>query len=115
MLFDVTYEATVACGAALRPGVKASDAAAPVKQVGLKAGLNLGVWSGHGIGLDVIEPPAIVSDDDTVLEEGMVISVHPHVLNKDKTNGGHIGDAYVVRKGGGEPLSRMKHELHIID
>jgi Xaa-Pro aminopeptidase len=115
MLFDVTLDATLACGRALRTGAKASEAAAPVKQVGLAAGLNLGVWSGHGIGLDVIEPPSIVSDDDTVLEEGMAISVHPHVLNKDKNNGGHIGDVYIVRDGGGEPLSRMKHELHIID
>lgn len=115
LLFDVTYRATVACGEALRPGTRASDAASRVKEVGVAAGLHLGVWSGHGIGLDVMEPPAIVSEDATVLADGMVISLHPHVMNHDGSNGGHIADAYIVRPTGGEPLSRLRHELHVVD
>ena len=33
--------------------------------------------SGHAVGLEVLEKPFISPDDETVLEPGMVISVHP--------------------------------------
>lgn len=32
---------------------------------------------GHGIGLDITEPPSLASGDETPLEEGMVLAVEP--------------------------------------
>lgn len=114
MLFDVCLETMVEGAKELRPGARACDAARRVKEIGSAAGLILGVWSGHGIGLDVTEAPSIVSDDESVLQEGMVISLHPHVLLPDESNGGHVGETYIVRSDGGEPLSRLPHEFHVL-
>jgi len=35
---------------------------------------------GHGLGLDVTEPPSIASGDETRLEEGMVITLEPSAV-----------------------------------
>ena len=35
---------------------------------------------GHGLGLDVTEPPSIAPGDETRLEEGMVITLEPSAV-----------------------------------
>lgn len=113
MLFEVCLTAMTEAAKELRPGVRASEVAARIKKEATEAGLVLGAWSGHGIGLDVIEAPTIASDDETVLQEGMLVSLHPHVVTPDRSNGGHTGDVYIVRPHGGEALSGLPHVFHV--
>lgn len=62
--------------AAIEPGLKASQlygiGAAAMKSGGLEMSLE---FAGHGIGLDVHEPPFLVPDDHTVLRPNMVIVI----------------------------------------
>lgn len=56
--------------------------------------------TGHGIGLEVHEPPAISSIDKTRLRGGMAITVEPGIYVAGKF-GIRIEDSLLVRQGGG--------------
>lgn len=58
--------------------------------------------TGHGIGLDIHEPPYASEDDDTVLEAGMTFTVEPG-LYLDGEFGVRIEDVVAVTPGGGPP------------
>ncbi len=58
--------------------------------------------TGHGLGLDVHEPPRL-STADEILEEGMVVTVEPG-LYYPRLGGIRIEDDVVVRKDGAENL-----------
>ena len=59
---------------------------------------------GHGIGLCVHEPPLLRPNNDTVLKEGMVITIEPAVYFKDQF-GVRVEDMVLVKKQGCEILS----------
>lgn len=68
---------------------------------------------GHGIGLDLYDPPLIAEADDTPLEEGMVINIE--VPYYELGFGGiHLEDTVVVQKDGIEFLSTSSRELLVI-
>jgi Xaa-Pro aminopeptidase len=66
--------------------------------------------TGHGLGLEIHEPPWITSESDTVLEEGMVFSVEPGVYLPGKF-GIRIEDIVVVTADGCRCLTGVGHEL----
>ena len=70
--------------------------------------------TGHGIGLDVHEPPYIVAGDDTPLETGMAFSIEPGIYLPDRF-GVRIEDIVVVTDQGAKPLNLVTHELIITD
>ncbi len=90
--------------ALLKPGNKASDVANAMKQYTEKAGFSYPYRGGHSMGHDLDEPPAIVPQDDTVLQSGMTIVIHPCVMDKNG-DGVFIGDTYLVTEKGNEPLN----------
>ena len=59
---------------------------------------------GHGIGLDVHERPFLSSEDDTVLQAGMVFTDEPSIL-LDGSFGVRIEDVVVCAEGGGRVLN----------
>ena len=69
--------------AMLVPGARCSEIAQWVIDQTNSAGYKVGVYFGHGQGLDVVEPPSIRMDDDTILQAGMAIVVHPQFLSQD--------------------------------
>lgn len=69
---------------------------------------------GHGIGMDVHEPPFLTAGDATVLEEGMCFTVEPSIFIPHHM-GARVEDIVVVRPGGGEPLTTGYRELVIIE
>lgn len=69
---------------------------------------------GHGIGMDVHEPPFLTKTDDTVLQEGMLFTVEPSIMQFN-TFSARVEDVVVVRPGSGEPLTSDFREMHIID
>jgi Xaa-Pro dipeptidase len=62
---------------AARPGVEAGGVDAAVRSELAAAGLECPHHTGHGVGLTAQEPPWLVPDDASVLEEGMVIAIEP--------------------------------------
>jgi len=67
--------------------------------------------TGHGLGLEIHEPPRITSDD-TVLKEGMVLTVEPG-LYYGSIGGVRIEDVIVVTEGGCENLNRFSKRFEV--
>ncbi len=66
--------------------------------------------TGHGLGLEVHEPPWITADSETPLEPGMVFSVEPGVYLQTKF-GVRIEDIVVVTEGECRCLTGLDHGL----
>lgn len=77
----VVDRAVRAALAAARPGVRASEVDAAARGVITAAGYgpNFLHRTGHGLGIDVHEPPYITGTSDTILEEGHVFSIEPGI------------------------------------
>lgn len=76
------YEATRVGIEAVRPGRTAADVWRAMDAVLKPAGQDdtpVGRM-GHGLGLDLTEPPSIAAGDETVLEEGMVLTIEPSLV-----------------------------------
>jgi Xaa-Pro dipeptidase len=107
--FDLFNEAVEAGLAAVRAGVTGGDIARAENDVFRKHGYGEYTSSkytrvrGHGHGLFPDEIPALLEDDETVIEENAVIIVHPNTYTP--LCGYHVlGDPVVVKSGGYEPL-----------
>lgn len=90
--------------ALLKPGNRACDVAKAMKAYVEKAGFDYPYRGGHSMGHDLDEPPAIVPEDETVIEPGMTIVIHPCVMDKGG-DGVFTGESYLVTKTGAEPLN----------
>ncbi len=71
---------------------------------------------GHGVGLDVHEPPSIAVDGETVVEEGMVLTVEPIFSDRPDGRIGNFAleDVVVVTASGHEVLSTFPKDLWIV-
>ena len=65
---------------------------------------------GHGIGMDVHEPPFLTSHDETILQNGMTFTDEPSIILDDRWMV-RVEDVFVVRDDGGEALSHCSREL----
>ncbi len=90
--------------ALLKPGNRACDVANAMKAHVEAAGFAYPYRGGHSMGHDLDEPPAIVPQDETVLQPGMTIVIHPCVMDTNG-DGVFIGDTYLVTEKGNEPLN----------
>ncbi|WP_150461356.1 M24 family metallopeptidase [Nesterenkonia ebinurensis] len=111
-IHTVVLEANQAGLAAVRPGVTAESIDAVVRGVIEDAGYGEYFLhrTGHGIGLEVHEPPYLVAGDTTVLEEGMTFSIEPGIYLPDEL-GVRIEDIVVVTAEGGESLNKADRSL----
>jgi Xaa-Pro aminopeptidase len=66
--------------------------------------------TGHGIGLDLHEPPYAAAGDRTILEPGMTFSVEPGIY-LDGELGVRIEDIVAVTADGVEPLNTTSRDL----
>ncbi len=69
---------------------------------------------GHGIGMDVHEPPFLTKGDTTPVREGMLFTVEPSIMQFDSFSA-RVEDVIVARPGGGEPLTSGWPELIVVD
>ncbi|MBQ2676945.1 MAG: aminopeptidase P family protein [Clostridia bacterium] len=69
--------------------------------------------TGHGVGLYIHEEPRLSSLSDTVLKEGMVVTVEPGIYIEDKF-GVRIEDMVVVTENGCENLTGSDKSLIIL-
>lgn len=72
---------------------------------------------GHGLGLDVHEPPSIAKSSEVIVQPNMVLTVEPifwdqpdHVIGNFATE-----DIILVTENGHEVLSTFPNELYIVD
>src|SRR5438034_11509383 len=70
-----------------------------------KHGFALGHLSGHSIGATMIEHPSIGSKSDVQLEENMIFSLHPQVVDRDGKVCLYTQDTYRIGKTEGECLA----------
>lgn len=110
-LFEIGKKALDAGVSRLVPGTRIGDIARIISSEARNAGFRTGVWSGHGMGMDLGDGIGIFEDSTLELKEGMVITVHPHIITEDGKEGLLLGDTYVVGQNGAWNLSRTKCEL----
>nr|WP_303648842.1 Xaa-Pro peptidase family protein [Haloarchaeobius litoreus] len=103
---DVVREAHDAAVDAVEPGVAAEAIDAAAREVIEEAGYGEQFVhrTGHGVGLEVHEPPYIVEGNETALEPGMVFSVEPGVYVEGEF-GVRIEDLVAVTENGHERLN----------
>lgn len=63
---------------------------------------------GHGIGLELDEPPIILPDNEEILEENMVISLEPKIIIP-KWGAIDLEDNFIIRKGKPEQITKTSY------
>jgi Xaa-Pro aminopeptidase len=92
---------------AMRAGATAHDVHRAVSKGFHDRGFTLGHVTGHSIGMTMIEFPKIGEGVETVLEEDMVLSMHPHAISADGGECLYMQDTWRVTAGGGEVLDGL--------
>ncbi|MGD9675470.1 MAG: M24 family metallopeptidase [Candidatus Bipolaricaulia bacterium] len=113
--YDAVREAQQQAVDAVRPGVPAEEIDRAARD--LLTARGFGEYfihrTGHGIGLDVHEPPYIVAGNRILLEPGMAFSVEPGVYFPGRF-GIRIEDVVVVSESNAVPMTTVTHELTIV-
>lgn len=89
----------------MRAGELASNVHRAVAETFAQHGFSLGHLSGHSIGTTMIEHPAIGAKSEIRLEENMIFSLHPQVVDKDGQVCLYTQDTYRIGKTEGECLA----------
>jgi len=114
-VYEVVRAAQQAAFEAIRPGVAAQDVDRAARTVIAEAGFaeEFIHRTGHGIGLEVHEPPYIVEGDETPLEVGMTFSDEPGIYLAGRF-GVRIEDQVVVVAGGAERMNEATRDLTVV-
>lgn len=111
-MYAVVSRAAEAGRAAVRPGVAAQDVDRAARQVIEEAGY--GDYfihrTGHGLGLQVHEPPYIAEGNTQKLEPGMVFTVEPGIYVPG-VGGVRVEDVVVVTEQGCDVLTNVSRSL----
>jgi Xaa-Pro aminopeptidase len=111
-LVDAVLAAQRAGVRAVRPGATARSVDEASRSLLVEAGLGEAFLhgTGHGVGLEIHEAPAISADSVDILEEGAVVTVEPGVYI-DGLGGVRIEDTVVVTADGARPLTKSTKDL----
>jgi Xaa-Pro aminopeptidase len=109
---DLVAEAQAAGIAAVRAGAEGRSIDGAARTVIASAGLGdrFVHGLGHGVGLEIHEPPTLGSDRDDVLQAGSVVTIEPGVYVPD-LGGVRIEDMVVVTADGCRPITTSTKEL----
>lgn len=113
--YELVIASQAAGIAALKAGHTCEQADAAARQVIADGGYGFAFRHrlGHGIGMDVHEPPFLTSGDATVLQPGMCFTAEPSIFIPHRF-GARVEDIVVVREQGGEPLTTRFKDLRVI-
>lgn len=113
-IYRIVLEAHLAGKAAAMPGIPASAVDQAARAVIEKAGYGPCFTHrlGHGIGLDVHEPPFITSASSLPLEPGNVFSCEPGIYLPGRF-GVRIEDLLVLEETGARSLNTLSKELQV--
>ncbi len=111
-IYEVVQRANEAGRQAVRPGVCAQEVDAAARAV--IAGAGYGQYfvhrTGHGLGLEVHEPPAIVEGNELVLKPGMTFTIEPGIYLPGQ-GGVRIEDDVAVTQDRGETFTNYSRSL----
>ncbi len=111
-IVEIVHQANSAGRLASQPGVTAGSVDKATRNIIQEAGYGEFFIhrTGHGIGMEVHEPPYIFSENDLLLEPGMVYTIEPGIYLPGKA-GVRIEDNVVITEQGCEVLSQFPREL----
>lgn len=114
-VYKAVLEAELAGIAAVRAGVTAASVDKTVRAVLTKHGLEEKFThsTGHGLGLEIHEPPRLGKKDKTKLAPGMAITIEPGVYIEG-WGGIRIEDVVLVTEKGCEVLTPLSKELRTL-
>lgn len=112
-IYEIVLEAHLAGIDAVRPGATCHDVDAAARSIIERAGYGdrFGHGTGHGIGLDIHEPPRLFRNVARPLEPGMVVTVEPGIYLPG-VGGVRIEDDILVTPRGGRNLCSLPKDLH---
>ena len=112
----VVESAVQAALLAAKPGVMAKEVDAAARNVIKEAGYGEYFVHrlGHGLGIDIHEPPYITATSEMVLDEGMVFSIEPGIYLPGKF-GVRLEEIVILRAKGPEILSELSRELKMLN
>lgn len=115
-VYEIVRRANEVGRAAVRPGVpmKAFDRAARKVIEDAGYGEYFLHRTGHGIGLEVHEPPDNSATSEVIARPGMTFSVEPGVYLAGKF-GVRVEDLVAITEDGCETLNDLTHELRVIE
>jgi len=110
--YDAVLEAQLAGIAAVKPGVTAGEVDHAAREVLRQAKLDKFFThsTGHGVGLEIHEPPRLGAGQKEELQVGMVVTIEPGIYVPDK-GGIRIEDMVVVTAKGCQVLTPVSKEL----
>ncbi len=116
---------------ALNPGTSPADVQRAIIAAVESHGAKSAYWSGHSIGIDVLEYPwvglDVVEDDtnsgDELIGEGNTIAIHPMLIDEEHGVSGYMSDTFVVEAAGARKLSEhqtafyriSKGDVHVVE
>jgi Xaa-Pro aminopeptidase len=113
-VFAVVGASQAAGAAAVAPGILAKDIDDVCRAIIAEAG-----WAdrfehgtGHGVGLDIHEAPAVSAGSTAILAPGTVVTVEPGVYLPG-TGGVRIEDTLVVTPDGSRSLTQFPKEVAV--
>lgn len=111
-IFSVVENAVQAALTAARPGVPASAVDRAARDVITAAGYGAHFLhrTGHGLGIDIHEPPYITATSDQPLAEGNVFSIEPGIYLPGKF-GVRLEEIVILRADGAEIFSDMPRDM----
>lgn len=117
--FDAVYEAQRAGVEKVRPGATAHSIFQACLDVLIEKGLEEHATLervGHGVGLDMHEPPSLARNSEVIVQPGMVLTVEPVFWDRPHARIGNfaIEDVVVVSENGCEIISKFPRELHVV-
>ncbi|WP_108670830.1 M24 family metallopeptidase [Peribacillus acanthi] len=114
-IYDIVLEAQLRGMAGIKPGMTGKEADALTRNLIEEKGYGkyFGHSTGHGIGLEVHEGPALSFKSDTVLEPGMIVTVEPGIY-VPSLGGVRIEDDTIITAEGNESLTYSTKELIIL-
>ncbi len=116
-IYDTVMQSQAAGIAALKAGEMTTeqvDAAARKVVEDAGYGPNFRHRLGHGIGVDVHEPPFLTKTSTVVVQNGMLFTVEPSILH-DNGFSARVEDVVVARPGGGEKLTNGFQSLIVVE
>ena len=115
-IYEAVLEGTTKGRAAAKPGITSGQLHAAT-QDHLNAAEYDGYFkhrTGHGLGLDIHEPPSIMRGGDAALETGMVFTIEPG-LYMEGWGGVRIEDDVLMTQDGAESLTTFPRELQVLN
>ncbi|HJX38496.1 MAG TPA: Xaa-Pro peptidase family protein, partial [Anaerolineae bacterium] len=111
-IYSIVQEANAAGREIIKPGIQAQEVDGAARQVIEKAGY--GEYfihrTGHGLGLEIHEPPYMVQGSEVFLEPSMAFTVEPGIYLPGR-GGVRIEDNVLVTDYGCETLTTLPREL----